>query len=389
MDLTYTPEEKTLERKYRHYSISPKSNGTNSVAEKKKVDFFYIGRKTSSIDCLIKSFETGYAAENVENAKFILKRLTMQDNGIPTVFVIDASTDHKEIAEIFRFVSKLTDMSAIPFIIDGSNASPREIELIKKMEFVDEILFLTDFNSQQLSGKISFLKKIKKRASLQKVKETIETSVNGVSKSHHFAKRGFDIIVSALLLTLISPLLLLIALAIKIESRGPVFYISKRAGRGYKIFNFYKFRTMYTGADLKRMDFLHMNQYNSDSSDAPVFFKINNDPRITKVGLFLRNTSLDELPQLLNVLKGDMSLVGNRPLPLYEAAALTTDEWAMRFMAPAGITGLWQIKKRGQDDMSTEERLTLDISYAEKYSFMYDLWIMANTPSALIQKTNA
>lgn len=146
---------------------------------------------------------------------------------------------------------------------------------------------------------------------------------------------------------------------------------------------------MFSGADQQVKDFLHLNQYGSEQAEGPVFFKINNDPRITKVGLFLRNTSLDELPQLLNVFIGDMSLVGNRPLPLYEAATLTTDEWAKRFMAPAGITGLWQIKKRGQDEMSTEERISLDIDYAEKNSFMYDLWIMANTPSALIQKTNA
>jgi len=87
-------------------------------------------------------------------------------------------------------------------------------------------------------------------------------------------------------------------------------------------------------------------------------------------------------------LMGDMSLVGNRPLPLYEAETLTTDDWAARFMAPAGITGLWQIKKRGQDDMSVEERIGLDIAYANRNSFMYDLWIMANTPTALIQKSS-
>lgn len=113
-----------------------------------------------------------------------------------------------------------------------------------------------------------------------------------------------------------------------------------------------------------------------------------NDARITKIGAFLRNTSMDELPQFFNVLLGHMSLVGNRPLPLYEAAKLTTDEWADRFIAPAGITGLWQIKKRGQDEMSMEERISLDIAYSHKYNFMYDLWIMANTPAALIQKSN-
>ena len=113
-----------------------------------------------------------------------------------------------------------------------------------------------------------------------------------------------------------------------------------------------------------------------------------NDTRITKVGAFLRNTSMDELPQFFNVFLGNMSFVGNRPLPLYEAAKLTTDNWAERFMAPAGITGLWQIKKRNAY-MSMEERINLDIAYSKKYNFMYDLWIMANTPSALIQKLNS
>ncbi len=387
MELTITPEEKIRKKNYRHFTISPKSNTT--VADKKRADFFYIGRKTSSIDCLIRSYETGYAAENTENAKFILNRLVSQENSVPAVFIIDSAINNKEISDIFQYVSTLTDISAVPFIIDAANASVAEIESIRKLEFVDEILFLNDYKSEHLFGKINFLKKIKQRSQLLRDKNTIETSANDQPDSRNILKRGFDIILSSILLLIASPIFLLIALAIKIESRGPVFYISKRAGRGYKIFNFFKFRTMYTGADLMRKDFLHMNQYNADSTGESVFFKINNDPRITKVGLFLRKTSLDELPQFVNVLIGDMSLVGNRPLPLYEAAALTTDVWAKRFMAPAGITGLWQIKKRGQDEMSTEERLTLDIDYAERYNFMYDLWIMANTPSALIQKTNA
>jgi lipopolysaccharide/colanic/teichoic acid biosynthesis glycosyltransferase len=145
---------------------------------------------------------------------------------------------------------------------------------------------------------------------------------------------------------------------------------------------------MVVDADKKMEEMTHLNQYNATEGGGPVFFKVSNDPRITKVGAFLRNTSLDELPQLINVLLADMSLVGNRPLPLYEAQTLTTDEWAARFMAPAGITGLWQIKKRGQDDMSVEERIGLDIDYANRNNFMYDLWIMANTPTALLQKSN-
>jgi lipopolysaccharide/colanic/teichoic acid biosynthesis glycosyltransferase len=119
-----------------------------------------------------------------------------------------------------------------------------------------------------------------------------------------------------------------------------------------------------------------------------VFFKLSDDPRVTRFGKFLRNTSLDELPQFINVFLGHMSLVGNRPLPLYEAQELTTDEYAARFMAPAGITGLWQVKKRGSLNMSAEERINIDIAYAAKCDFATDLWIIANTPSALLQKAN-
>ena len=182
----------------------------------------------------------------------------------------------------------------------------------------------------------------------------------------------------------LAPIFMVIAIAVWSESKGPVFYISKRAGRGYRIFNFYKFRTMFDGADRHMAEFAHLNQY--QGTREPLFFKINNDPRITRVGRFLRNTSLDELPQLINVLIGDMSLVGNRPL--YEAETLTTDALAKRFLAPAGITGLWQIKKRGKEEMSGEERISLDIDYANNSNFLYDLWIIANTPQALIQRVN-
>ena len=155
------------------------------------------------------------------------------------------------------------------------------------------------------------------------------------------------------------------------------------------IFNFYKFRTMVAEANDKITDFSHLNLYNPLKENGPVFIKIDNDPRITRIGAFLRKCSLDELPQLWNVFKGDMSLVGNRPLPLYEAATLTTDQWAKRFMAPAGMTGLWQIKKKNKNKMTAEERISLDINYADNSSFFFDLWIMANTPSAVIQRTNA
>ncbi|MEO0334303.1 MAG: sugar transferase, partial [Bacteroidota bacterium] len=109
---------------------------------------------------------------------------------------------------------------------------------------------------------------------------------------------------------------------------------------------------------------------------------------ITRVGKIIRNTSIDELPQLFNVLRGDMSLVGNRPLPLYEAEKLTSDDLAKRFMAPAGITGLWQVTERGKSNTSEESRKKLDIEYAEKYSFWLDMKILLKTPLAAFQQEN-
>jgi lipopolysaccharide/colanic/teichoic acid biosynthesis glycosyltransferase len=262
--------------------------------------------------------------------------------------------------------------------------------MYKKHLLADDILDIDKAEQNTLISKVRFLNKVKsKSAEMKKNLKEDEMLVVPPVNIHSILKRSFDILVSLTALFLLSPLFFMIALAIRIESKGPIFYISKRAGRGYKIFDFYKFRTMFAGADLRIQELSHLNQYAESEDKGPTFFKINNDPRVTRVGTFLRNSSLDELPQLVNVLLGDMSLVGNRPLPLYEAATLTTNQCAQRFLAPAGITGLWQIKKRGREDMSVEERINLDIDYANKYNFMYDLWIMANTPSALIQKSSA
>jgi lipopolysaccharide/colanic/teichoic acid biosynthesis glycosyltransferase len=143
---------------------------------------------------------------------------------------------------------------------------------------------------------------------------------------------------------------------------------------------------MKAGAETEMEKLQHLNIYgtNSPIPDSSLFFKAKNDPRATRLGSFLRKTSLDEFPQLFNVLKGDMSIVGNRPLPLYEAERLTQDQWAMRFAAPAGITGLWQIKKNKQ--LSEKKRVEMDIAYAKENSFLSDLKIILKTPLVLFQK---
>lgn len=290
-------------------------------------------------------------------------------------------------------------------------------------------LYLKPVNARQVVDNIDWLRNIQK--SLRNRTNFNFSAVSQDKKLYRIpiSKRIFDVVVAGLALLLISPVLLLAIVAIRLESKGPIFYVSKRVGTGYQIFNFYKLRSMYVDADRRLREFKHLNQYamqaeseaqdkvkvtlNPGNRNAPTlihkdgtplseaeyleirrqqsagtFIKISNDPRVTKVGAFLRNTSIDELPQLINVLKGDMSVVGNRPLPLYEAEMLTSDDWGERFLAPAGITGLWQVMKRGKSNMSEEERKQLDNQYARNFSLWNDLKLIMRTIPALFQKDN-
>ncbi len=248
-------------------------------------------------------------------------------------------------------------------------------------------------------------------------------------------KRVFDICFAGAAIIVLSPLLLATAIAIRLESKGQIIYRSQRVGTNYQIFDFLKFRSMYSNADKRLKELDSLNQYSQVSTEEPettvaddtewsfddltgseeeeamlmisddciitqedfqkerdkkkeqTFVKIAHDPRVTRVGRFIRKYSIDELPQLFNVLKGDMSIVGNRPLPLYEAEQLTNDTYIDRFMAPAGLTGLWQVEKRGgAGQMSAEERKLLDIRYAHEFSFLMDMKILLRTFTAFIQK---
>lgn len=269
-------------------------------------------------------------------------------------------------------------------------------------------------------------------------------------------KRIFDIFFSLIAIVILSPVFIIVALAIWFEDNGKVFYSQKRAGSNFKIFNFYKFRSMYSDADKRLKEFAKYNQYqiineeeqnieyhnikvsdkgiiidnntlidddiiinddviikNEKINDKDLLFgddysvvandfaifqknqkdnsfkKLEGDPRITKVGHFIRKFSIDELPQLFNILKGDMSIVGNRPLPIYEAELLTGDDSIERFLAPAGLTGLWQVEKRGDSGkLSAEERKKIDIQYAQKFNIWLDIKIIFKTFTAFIQKGN-
>ena len=197
-------------------------------------------------------------------------------------------------------------------------------------------------------------------------------------------KRAFDISFALFSLLVFAIPMLLIAIAIKLTSKGPIFYRSQRIGTGYHEFDFLKFRSMVPDADKRVAELKLNNQYGADGA----FFKMKNDPRVTWIGRIIRNTSLDELPQLFNVLMGEMSIVGNRPLPLQEAELLTSEEWSERFLAPAGITGKWQTSGRGKDTMDVESRISLDIEYARTYSPLQDLKILFKTFGAMKQDAN-
>ena len=237
---------------------------------------------------------------------------------------------------------------------------------------------------ERLEKRIDFLNDFKSKYS-----KDLEQNNDAAEYKIPLDKRVFDIIIASCIILAISPILLLVAAAIAIESRGGIVYRSKRVGTGYQIFDFLKFRSMYPDADKRLAEIQHLNRYNEnggENTSGVAFMKFKNDPRITKVGKFIRKTSIDELPQLFNVLRGEMSIVGNRPLPLYEAEQLTKDQWAERFLAPAGITGLWQVSPEGKDTMSVEQRIGLDIEYAKNFSLAKDIQILAKTPFAMIQK---
>jgi lipopolysaccharide/colanic/teichoic acid biosynthesis glycosyltransferase len=340
-----------------------------------------------------------------------------------------------------RFLTENKIRSHVPFILlhferdfllrrKAINAGVDDYMIlpIDSQSLFERLQYLIDYKAEHLRGVARIPKTTSDRSS-----ENV-TSMRELPVLQLAIKRIFDIVSSGIALILLSPLFLLIAAAIRMESKGKVFYASKRVGQ--KTFDFYKFRSMFTGADARLKELQHLNQYAAETGQAgidfekacprcaerpdgstcsellifsdgrkmcefnfhkqkkiiagPTFFKLKNDPRITKVGAFIRRTSIDELPQLVNVLKGDMSIVGNRPLPVNEAQALTSDEAAKRFLAPAGITGLWQVELRGKKgQMSEEERRKLDNDYFDNFSLWFDAKIILRTIPALFQEENA
>jgi len=392
------------------------------MSDKEKGMILYIGKDQETIEQLQKESEIV---------------LTIKENGLSTLNWIS-----NNIVEFDKFDAILCSLNIkgmkayslynhmkyndllnnIPFIVVA-----RKFEFASRSyayEMGVDDYYTLPIDVEKLEHRVEFLKKtiaLKNTTTQNAVLTDFETH----PYSTPFLKRTFDIVMSGGALLALSPILIATMIAIRLESKGKVFYASKRVGANFYEFDFYKFRSMYPDADKRLKDVAHLNQYDGEKvSDicprcealpegvycSPLlktdenedqceylylkkknakaaFLKIENDPRITKVGGFIRNKSIDELPQLINILKGDMSIVGNRPLPVGEANAITKSKWARRFKTAAGLTGLWQVELRGHDgEMSEEERFELDNKYAEDNSFWGDINLIFRTLRIFIQK---
>ncbi|WP_225869579.1 sugar transferase [Pedobacter psychroterrae] len=343
--------------------------------------------KSISLLCSAPSFEAEllpkiiahfsvHAEPDIEGLDDYLKDQSIYT--LPDVIILEVD----EHGHCFEYIDKLKQNVLLKGLVIILLAKKKDAKVRETaMRYKVNDLYISPIPLDDLCERIFFLVKFK----LFKPQLSDLSNVDFTYKIP-FTKRLFDIIASGLALLFLSPFFLIVAIIIAFESKGPVIFKSKRVGTGYRVFDFYKFRSMRTGASEELANLSELNQYDKSETGSTTFVKLKNDPRITKFGHFIRNYSIDELPQLFNVLIGDMSLVGNRPLPLYEAEMLTSNEWSMRFLGPAGLTGLWQVTRRGKAEMSERERKKLDNFYAQNHSFWLDIKILLKTLPAAVQK---
>ncbi len=396
----------------------------------KKLKIVYIGRLAENINILVTY--PGISIKQCQNALDATNYLNSEHK--PDVVISEIYLSGSSGFEMHEWLRERDEFDRVSFILLGYEYK----EDLFKQAFstrVDDYLILPLTSAESIISRIKFLVEYRNKYSISTYDQVKKQDLR---YEMPLSKRMFDLLVAVSALITLSPILLIVIISIRLESKGKVYYISKRVGR--EPFDFYKLRSMRVGSDSElnklakdknqystssqqaEIDFttpcpicaklsegkscspiMHMGShdicdfwYNKQKKDVAksksAFIKIADDPRITKVGKIIRNTSIDELPQLINVIKGDMSIVGNRPLPVYEAELLTRGYLSKRFLAPAGITGLWQVELRGRGgNMSEAERMKLDNEYADhfignSYSFWYDLKLILRTVPALFQK---
>ena len=396
----------------------------------KLIKILYIGRSSEGINEL----RTHPDVSVIHKSNMLDAINYLKSENKPDTIVSEMYFSGGEGTELHNWMRERPDFDRIAFVL-VSYEFKEELFKTAMANRIDDFFVLPFQSAESVVSRIRFLINFRNKYSIISY---VDNTNPDLKYEMPLSKRMFDILVATTALIVLSPVLLAIVIAIRLESKGKVYYTSKRIGR--VPFDFYKMRSMRIGADSELKNLAkNKNQYATTSKQSEIdfsipcpvcakladqkscspilhigpqqicdywynaqkrevaktksaFIKIVDDPRITKVGKFIRNTSIDELPQLINVIKGDMSIVGNRPLPVYEAELITRGLLSKRFLAPAGITGLWQVELRGKGGlMSEEERMRLDNEYADhfignNYSFWYDLKLILRTIPALFQK---
>ena len=307
---------------------------------------------------------------------FIRKLEDHPEWGFRIVGIVDY--DRVNVGKVVSGIEVLASLDKIPQIIER-RAIDEVIFLIPRSQLakIEEYLYICETHGVNATIAVDLFD--------VKISKLRQTDIDGIpfitfdttpaSEHQLFLKRAIDVVVSGLGIILLSPLLLIIAILIRATSKGPVFYIQKRSGLNGRKFVLYKFRSMYKGAHERLAELAHRNEVSG-----PIF-KIKNDPRITPVGWFLRKFSIDELPQLFNVLRGQMSLVGPRP-PLPKEVRQYEPWQRRRLSMRPGITCLWQIS--GRNKISFDEWMKLDLEYIDKWSLWLDINILFKTIPAVL-----
>ncbi|MFZ4545799.1 MAG: sugar transferase [Bacteroidales bacterium] len=386
----------------------------------------YIGNTTEAINALRAEKRISLTLQG----NLLAAETYLQSGQIPDAIFCEMTISGGDGLAMHEWVRKRRDLDSISFfLLDTVFNQEVYKEAVRKQ--VDDFYLIPLPPLEGLISRILFLREYRKK--LKPIEPELSREI---TYSMPTSKRVFDLIVAFGGLVALSPLFLIVSVAILRESRGSVLYVTKRIGSGGRIFDYLKFRTMRKGADsdaAKRSaqinrfyngtqkmeidfekpcpkcsqlrpgatcsnlmylgnnlicEYWYSVQMREIQKTETINIKNENDPYITNVGRFLRKTGIEKLPQLINVLKGEMSIVGNRPLRLYEAEQLTTGDMSRRFLAPAGMTGLYQIELRNKDgNMSAAERIMLDIAYSDhfignNYSFWYDFNLLLRRFSA-------
>jgi exopolysaccharide biosynthesis polyprenyl glycosylphosphotransferase len=324
------------------------------------------------------TFRTLIVGTNNEAKRLTANMETKELGFLPVGFVLGSTEtmphdDTAVVGPIDRLRDLIRGTRADCLFVASSAVTPEDVVLIMKARRLEDIEVRFTANLPAI---------LSTRLAPQTIGGVMALSVNvlQLTRFQAAAKRVCDVLVSSFGLLLLAPLLGTVALAIKLTSRGPVIFRQQRVGLRGRPFTLLKFRTMVVGADLQLDRLLAQNE-----ADGPLF-KLRHDPRVTRIGRFLRRYSLDELPQLVNVLRGEMSLVGPRP-PLAEEVALY-EEWQLdRLEVRPGITGLWQVS--GRSALSFEDYIRLDLFYIENWSIAYDLFILSKTLPLLVSARGA